>query len=204
MKTKHFFIAVMATVVCAGMVACGSKKQSLQATTGQQAIEQDVCEKLQEEKPVERAVGIGEHFREATARNIAEAQARAQFARAISAKIKASTSEDAGGHSLYSGDNTSGNSVQDQIAKNNDFVQSIANEVVNNMVAIKTSKYILPNKQYKVYVCLEYQNGVAALATDIAKRVEQKISDEQKLKMNFEFEQYRKRIEEELEKYEQR
>jgi hypothetical protein len=41
---------------------------------------------------------------------------------------------------------------------------------------------------------------VAELATAITKRVEQKISDEQKLKMNFEFEQYRKRIEEELEK----
>jgi hypothetical protein len=200
MKTKHFFIAVIAMAVCAGLIACGSKKQSLQATTGQQAIEQDVCEKMQEEKPVERVVGIGEHFKEATARNVAEVQARAQFARAISSKIKASTAEDAGGHSLYAGDNTSGNSVQDQIAKINDFAQGIADEVVSNLVVIKTSKYILPNKQYKVYVCLEYQKGVAALATDIAKRVEQKISDEQKLKMNFEFEQYRKRIEEELEK----
>jgi hypothetical protein len=38
------------------------------------------------------------------------------------------------------------------------------------------------------------------MATDIAKKVEQRIPDEQKLKMNFEFEQYRKRIEAELEK----
>jgi hypothetical protein len=200
MKAKHFLITVTAVAASALITACGSNKQSLQGTTGQVAIEQDICEKMQEEKPIVRAVGVGEHFKEMTARNVAEAQARAQFVRMLASKIKTSTAQDAGGYSLYSGDNTSGNSVDDQMAKINDFAQSIANEVVANMVTIKTSKYILPNNQYKVYVCLEYQAGVSELAASIAKRVEQKISDEQKLKMNFEFEQYRKRIEEELEK----
>jgi hypothetical protein len=200
MKTKHFLIAVMAVTASVLMMACGSKKQALQATTGQVAIEQDVCEKLQEEKPAVRASGVGEHFKEMTARNIAEAQARGQFVRALEAKIKTSTAQDAGGYSLYAGDSTSGNSVDDQMAKANDFVQSIANDVAANMVLIKTSKYILPNKQYKVYVCLEYTEGVSAMAAKIATKVAQKIPDEEKLKMNFEFEQYRKRIEEELEK----
>ena len=38
------------------------------------------------------------------------------------------------------------------------------------------------------------------MAAKVATKVAQKIPDEEKLKMNFEFEQYRKRIEEELEK----
>jgi uncharacterized alkaline shock family protein YloU len=200
MKTKHFLVAVMALGASVMITACGSKKQALQTTTGQVAIEQDVCEKIQEEKPAVRAVGVGEHFKEMTARNIAEVQARGQFARMLGSKIKTSTAQDAGGYSLYSGDSTSGDSVDDQMAKANDFVQSITSEVAANMVLIKTSKYILPNKQYKVYVCLEYDGSVSKMATDIAKRVEQRIPDEEKLKMNFEFERYRKQIEEELEK----
>jgi hypothetical protein len=155
---------------------------------------------MQEEKPTLRAVGIGQHFKESTARNIAEAQARAQFARSLATKVKTSTSEEAVGYEVYSGDVATGNSVSDQGSKVNDFVDAVANEVVAGTVPIKISKYILPNKQYKVYVCLEYQKGVSELAAEVAKRVEQKIPDEQKLKMNFEFEQYRKRVEAELEK----
>jgi hypothetical protein len=200
MKTKHFFIAVMALTAAVMTTACGSKKQSLQSVTGQQAMEVDICQKMQEEKPAIRAYGVGEHFKEMTARNIAEAQARGQFARMLAAKMKTATTEHGGKAEEYSGDETSGNSVSDQMAKDNDFVQSIASEVVANMVTIKTSPYRLPNKQYKIYVCLEYQAGVSKMATDIAKRVEQSISDENKLKMNFEFERYRKQIEEELEK----
>jgi hypothetical protein len=200
MKKNYVKIAFVALVASGMMTACGSKKVSLESTTGQRAIEQDVCERIQEDKPLTRAVGIGEHFKEATARNVAEVQARAQFARAIAAKIKTSTAQDAGGYSQYSGDRTSGNSVDDQMAKINDFAQSIADEIVAGMVVIKTSKYILPNQQYKVYVCLEYQKGVAEMATAITKQVAQRISDDQKLRMNFEFEQYRKRIEEELAK----
>lgn len=193
-------MAVMAVGASVMITACGNKKQGLQATTGQVAIEQDVCEQLQEDKPAVRAVGVGEHFKEMTARNIAEAQARGQFVRMLESKIKTSTAQDAGGYSLYAGDSASGNSMDDQMAKANDFVQSIANDIAANMVLIKTSKYILPNKQYKVYVCLEYQEGVSAMAAKVATKIAQKIPDEEKLKMNFEFEQYRKRIEEELEK----
>jgi uncharacterized alkaline shock family protein YloU len=67
------------------------------------------------------------------------------------------------------------------------------------MVNIKTSKHTLPNKQFKVYVCLEYDKDLAEMAADIAKGVEQRISDEDKLKMTFEFEEYRKQVEAKLE-----
>jgi hypothetical protein len=200
MKRSCFLIATVAIAAGVTVTSCGGSKASLQSTTGQQAVEQDICEKLQEEKPTLRAVGIGQHFKESTARNIAEAQARAQFARSLASKIKASTSEDAGSYEVYSGDAAAGNSVSDQGAKSNDFVDAATEEVVVGAVPIKISKYILPNKQYKVYVCLEYQKGVSALAAEVARGVEQKIPDEQKLKMNFEFEQYRKRVEAALEK----
>jgi hypothetical protein len=137
-----------------------------------------------------------------TARNIAEMQARGQFARAIAAKIKTATGEEALGYNLYSGDSQSGNSVQDQGQKSNDMAQSVAEGVVANTVVIKTAKFKLPNQQFEYWVCLEYQQGVAEMATEIARKVEQRIPDDQKLKMNFEFEQFRKKVEGELEKME--
>ncbi|MDR0414156.1 MAG: hypothetical protein LBH84_01900 [Prevotellaceae bacterium] len=199
---KKIYLMAAAASIAASVVTtgCGGSKASLQSTTGQQAVEQDICEKMQEEKPVLRAVGIGQHFKESTARNIAEAQARAQFARALATAVTTATSEEAFDFSLYSGDSGTGNSVNDQGSKSNDLVESVAKEVVAGTVPIKISKYILPNKQYKVYVCLEYQKGVSALAAEVSRKVEQKIPDEQKLKMNFEFEQYRKRVQAELEK----
>jgi hypothetical protein len=135
-----------------------------------------------------------------SAKNLAEAQARGQFARAISAKIKTASGEESFGYNSYSGDLQSGNSVQDQGSKSNDFTLSVAEGVVANTVIIKTIKFKLPNQQYEYWVCLEYQKGVAEMATEIAKKVDQKISDEERLKMNFEFDQFRKKMEAELEK----
>ncbi|GHT39469.1 hypothetical protein AGMMS49965_05550 [Bacteroidia bacterium] len=190
-----------ATAVIAGVMitGCGSSKQVAQAK-GAKVVTSNICEELQEEAPVIRAVGKGSHFKEQTAKNIAETQARAQFARALASKIKTATSEDAVGYDIYSGDEASGNSASDQGAKSIGFAQSIASEVIRNAVVIKTHKELRPNNMYDIWVCLEYKAGVSEIAASVAKKVQQRIPDEEKMKMNFEFDQYRKRVEAELEK----
>ncbi|GHT43440.1 hypothetical protein AGMMS49965_17210 [Bacteroidia bacterium] len=201
MKKKFIFAA---TAVIAGVMitGCGSVKPVAQAK-GAQVLQSNVCQELQEASPSTRAVGQGTHFKEQTARNIAETQARAAFARALSSKIKTATSEETLGYDLYSGDGASGAAVSDQGAKQNDFAQSIANETISNTVVIKTYRELLPNNQYNVWVCLESQAGVADIAAKVAQKVQQRIPDEEKMKMNFEFDQYRKRVEAELEKNQQ-
>ena len=196
---KYFMIAVIALLTGVMFTNCRSGK-SLKKATGQELLQQDVCEKLQQEKPNKRAVGIGEHYKEMTARNVAEAQARAQFRRMISACITSATGEDVFAYGVYSSDQTTGRTVSDQGSRVDDLTLSIANGIVANTTTIKTSKYIMPDSQYKVYVCLEYNKSISELATEITKGVEQRISDEERMKMNFEFEQFRKRVEAELEK----
>jgi hypothetical protein len=202
MKKVTITIAMAVVAIAAGVaiIACGGTKQVAQAPPGATEQSENICERLQSEAPAKRATGKGTHFKEMTARNIAERQARAAFVRAISSVIKTSTSEDALGYDIYSGDATTGNAATDQGSKSNDFAQGVAEGIVANTVIIKTYKVLLANKQYEYWVCLEYQGDVAQLATTIAKKVEQKIPDEQKHKMNFEFEQYRKRVEAEFEK----
>jgi hypothetical protein len=202
MKTRMIFFTAVAVILGVMVAGCGSSK-SQSSVAGAKEIKQNACEEYQLASPATRAVGTGTHFKEATARNIAEVQARAQFARAIATAITASTSEEAMGYEQYSGEVKTGDKVTDQGSKVNDMAQGIAKETIANTVVVKTVKFLLPNNQYEVWVCLEYQAGVEALASNVAKKVQQRISDEDKMKMNFEFDQYRKRVEAELEKSQQ-
>jgi hypothetical protein len=199
MKKNYLKIAAMATCASVMVTACGGSKQiAVSSVTGEQEMKQNICQTMQEEKPEVRAYGEGTHFKLMTARNIAEAQARAQFARAIRSAATSGTREEAEGMEQYSGNKEQGESRTDQGAGSNDVVTSAANEVVANTVVIKTYQATLPNKQYKVAVCIEYREGVSALATAVAKKIEQQISDEDKLKMKFEFAKFRDDIEKQL------
>jgi hypothetical protein len=202
MKKMYLKIAVAAMSAAVAVTGCGGTK-AVSDSSGKKEIVKNACEELQELKPATRAVGKGTHFKEMTARNIAEAQGRAQFARALSAAVKSATDEQGYSFELYSGDAKTGGAVTDQGSKSNDLVSSVANEVVANTVVIKTSKFQLPNNQFEMWVCLEYQKSVAEMAAEVAKKVAQRIPDDQKMKMNFEFDRYRERIEKELEKNQQ-
>lgn len=191
-------ILFMSAISFFALTGCKTSK-NVSSSLGAVEIPQNICETLAQEKPATRAYGKGTHFNEMTAKNIAAAQARRDFANAIMAKIKTATSGDASSYEVYSGDSNSGNAESDQANKNNDSFLSIAEGIVSNTAIIKSVKFLLPNKQYEYWVCIEYLDGVSEMATKITKEVEQRISDEEKLKMNFEFEQFRKRMESELE-----
>ncbi|MDR1342698.1 MAG: hypothetical protein LBK18_05520 [Prevotellaceae bacterium] len=200
MKKNYLKIAVAATCASVMITACGGTKQiAVSDVTGEQEVKANICRTMQEEKPEIRAYGEGTHFKSMTARNVAEAQARAQFARAIKAAVETATREEGLGMEQYSGNMEQGSSGTDQGAGINDVVTSAANQVIANTVVIKTYEAVLPNKQYKVAVCIEYRAGVSALATAVAKKIEQQISDEDKLKMKFEFNKFRESVEKQLE-----
>jgi hypothetical protein len=199
MKTNRFFrLIAIATIIGATTVGCGTKATS--SKPGAKVIALNPVELLQEEAPALRTVGTGISFKEQTAKNMAEMQARAGFARAIESKIKAATSEENFSYETYSSDGTAGTNVKDEGAKQNEAILSIVDGIVRNTVVIKTYKELLADNQYQVWVCLEYQGDVAKMASEITKRIEKQIPEEERMKMNFEYEQFRKRVEEELAK----
>lgn len=59
-------------------------------------------------------------------------------------------------------------------------------------------KYNKKTRKYTVFVCLEYNGDIAKLSKEIANKVSQKISDEQRMKIDFELENFEKEIEKEL------
>lgn len=187
---------IIASVLATGMfTSCGGSKQTVtQGSPIMQeiAIENNECEELQIQKPDIRAVGEGISKRDSRATSLAEAQARAQFQRTLESIIKTSQGEEGVRHGGING--------SDEGEISNDNVLAIAQGVVKNLVIIKKSKFLRADGSYHVYVCLEYRGDRKALAEDITQKAKQQVSDDERLRNQYDFEKFRQRVEEELAK----
>ncbi|MBO5181560.1 MAG: hypothetical protein J6B92_06705 [Paraprevotella sp.] len=192
------FIAMTAFAVSTLLFsACGTSKVNAQSPVNSaigQKVELDPVMEYAEQNPAIRDFGIGQHFKEATAKNIAAAQARGAYASAIRSAIIAACEESNIDLTQYAGDDESGKVAIDQSSMGGDLVRSIAAEIVNNTHPVKSSKFILPNKQWKYYVCIEYMENAEQLAKDIEKKLEEKISPEDRVKLEERHEKFRQSI----------
>ena len=198
MKNLKIFGVFVFGVLILG--SCGSSKTVPMTGPTKVKLALDECQELAQQKPAIRAWGEGINFGLSEATEYAELSARSKFARAIASAVKTAQSTDNASYRKSSSDGQNGSTVRDEGAKQNSMSISIAEEVVKNAVIIKTSQYQQIDGSYQVFVCLEYQAGVGQLAKDLTKKVDQQISNEERMKMNFEFEKFRQRVEEELNK----
>lgn len=187
---------IAVSVLTAGMfTSCGGSKQAVTQSSPimqEMALESNECEELQYQKPDVRAVGEGVSKRDSRATALAEAQARAQFQRTIESLVKTTQGEEGVRHGGVAGN--------DEGEISNDMVLAIAEGVVKNMVIIKKSKFMRADGSYHVYVCLEYRGDRKALASDITQKAKQQVSDDERLKNQYDFEKFRQRVEDELAK----
>lgn len=192
---KSYVVAAMAAAMM--LVSCGTTKQAptsaLRSSIGE-TLPEEPCITIAEQAPSIRKYGNGQHFKESTARNLAEAQARASFARSIAAAITTATEEIGVSLEKYAGDNDGGRAVSDQSGEGNDYVMSIAKEIVKNTHPIKTSRYLKSNNQYNIYVCLEYMGSENQMAEEIEKVLKDKISPEDRAKLEKRHDDFRKRV----------
>ena len=199
---KNFMFCAVATVL---LSACGSSKSAQNvapAASGSSSygteIQLNDCQRLAEEMPATRAVGDGVSYKLSTAKNYAELQARAALARAIATKITAATQQSGLSWEKFAGDLEKGGAAVDEGTKSDDSAFGIAKETVTNAVVIKTNQYMQPNRQYHVFVCVEYQGGAESLAQDITEKIGQQVPDEERLKMEYNFKKFQEKIEKEL------
>lgn len=192
---KKFFVLAI-TVTAMLFASCGTQKQAsssaLRSSIGD-ALPEEPCIALAEEAPLIRKYGNGQHFKESTARNLAENQARASFARSIAAAVKTATEEIGVSLDKYAGDDTDGHSVSDQSGEGNDFIMSIASEIVKNTHPIKTTRYLKSNNQYNIYVCLEYMGTENQMTEQIEDSLKDKISPEDRAKLEKRHNDFRQR-----------
>lgn len=146
-------------------------------------------------KPGTRAAGKGVSSREYVAVQVARAQARAAFAEAISSAVNSALKISGFDVSQYAGDDEEGHEVSDGAEKTNTMIKSVSKQVIENTQVVKTNKfYNKKTRKYTVFVCLEYNGDIAKLSKEIANKVSQKISDEQRMKIDFELENFEKEL----------
>lgn len=192
-------IAISAAAFSAFLfTACGTSKVQAPSSNASSAlgqrIELDPAQEYAEMNPALRDVGVGQHFKEATAKNLAAAQARGAYASTLQAAIIAASEETSVDLTQYAGDDETGKTASDQSSESGDFVRSIAAEIVKNTHPIKSSKYLLPNKQWKYYVCIEYIGNAEQLAEDVEKKLKEKIAPQQRAKLEQRHEKFRQSI----------
>ena len=77
--------------------------------------------------------------------------------------------------------------------------------LVKNTSVINSDKILLPDGRYEVYVCIEYRGEISNMMNEMLSatknRIPQQISDEDKLKIQFELERFKESMEEEFERY---
>lgn len=195
MRTLSHLAAVSLAVIL--IASCGTSKKAT-SQYGRQ-LEMTESQELAYESPSTRAWGdaVGYNLSQATA--YAEGQARAKMARAISSVITTATEESNLTWEQYASNGDRGAIAIDEGGKRTSSTLQIAQEAVAGAVTIHTDQYIQSNDQYHVFVCLEYQGDIAAKAADITDRIKQQVSDEDRQKMEEEFQEFEQKVQKELE-----
>lgn len=205
---KRIIILTLTAIMMVGAVSsCSSKKN---VTTSQSLNEEEIevrkskSQTLAEEKPILRDFGEGTNFNQSFAKQFAETQARASFSRKMQSLIRGAAQEAVTGVTSAHSDGVNASIGTDAGFTSDAFVQQISENVLSSVVVINTDTFKKKDGQYHVYVCVEYMGDVAKLASQMTnqakKQVEQQVSDEEKQKIQFDQEKFRKSIEDQFKK----
>lgn len=203
---KNMFIVATIIVAAMGFTACSSSKAVNKTTKALHQKEVEVqmtkSEELAFEKPATRDFGDGTNFNLSFAKTFAEGQARAAFQRKVEALVQTASEE---ALTAYQQANTNGvesSIVSDQDIKSGAFAKQLAEGVLKNTAVIHTDKFKKADGQYHVYVCIEYRGDVNDMVENMVaaaqKRIPQQVSDEDRIKIQFEIEQFKKKLEEDF------
>ncbi|MBR2631628.1 MAG: hypothetical protein Q4F47_02915 [Bacteroidaceae bacterium] len=192
---KFTFLAAL--TFAALLSSCGGSKQTvyapIAATTPVNnnqipqnvAVASEPCDDYAFEAPAKRASGVGTHFKEATATNLAQLNARANLAKALQQCVETATKNYADAKELFSADEASSAYVTDQSVGADDREAGWAKELIKGAPVVKKTRYKTPNNQWEIHVCVEYQESVAEMAAEITKVFNEKLTQEQKARIDF-------------------
>lgn len=209
---KKLFFTISVVFACT-LCSCGGSKQMVYvpvaATTPVNnnqvpqnvAVASEPCDDYAFEAPSKRASGVGTHFKEATATNLAQLNARANLARALQQCVETATKNYTDAKELFSADEASSAYVTDQSAGAGDREAGWAKELIKGAPIVKKTRYKTPNNQWEIHVCVEYQESVAAMAAKIAKVFNEKLTQEQKTRIDFNEQKFQQEMKEAMGDY---
>lgn len=190
---------IAATTMAALLVAsCGTSKKA--SNQYGKEVELTESQELVYESPSTRAWGEGTSYSLSEATAYAEGQARAKMARALSSAITTATEESNLAWEQYASNGDKGAIAIDEGGKRTSSTMQVAQEAIAGATAIHSDQYVQDNGQYHVFVCLEYRGDVGTKAADITNKVKQQVPDEERVKMEYQFQQFEEKVQEELDR----
>ena len=186
MKKNHFKFALVAIIAGFIVSSCGSTKtaktpEQKAATIHGVKLEKEECEQLAwRERKNWLESGNGVSAKESFARNIAELNAKARLARQLEEQI----------NSLIRTFNQqyAAGKAQDLVGKDTEIAEGYADQLLSNVKVVCSNTYVKEDGSYNVYVCVE-------MGEESLSRIHQKLTDDQKLSIDFAEYQFKKEME---------
>ena len=195
MKTNYLKLALVAIVAGALFSACGSAKtaktpeQKAAANRGVK-LEKEECEELaMRESKNWRASGNGVSAKESFARNLAELDAKARLARQLEEQINSLIRAFNQQHAAAG--------AQDLVGKDTGITEGYADQLLSSVKTICSNTYAKEDGSYNVYVCVE-------MGEESLSRIHKKLTDDQKLSIDFAEHQFKQDMEKAKEDYRSR
>jgi hypothetical protein len=186
MKRNYLKFAVMAIIAGVIVSSCGSSKtaktpeQKAAANRGVK-LEKEECEELaMQESKSWRASGNGTSPKESFARNIAELDAKARLARQLEEQINSLIR-------TFNQQHEAGR-TQDLTGKATGIAEGYADQLLSNVKTICSNTYVKEDGSYNVYVCVE-------MGEESLSRIHKKLTDDQKLSIDFAEHQFKQEME---------
>jgi hypothetical protein len=186
MKTKHFFIAVMAMFAGVTITGCGGAKSAQSAST--EVTVPLSGKEFQTDKDFFRASQSGKSPDLATAKKIALQNAKTELAGNIQSLIKAVTEN-------YTNQRTVGDK-QEFENKFEENARAVINQTLNDVKIIGEKVFKEKDGKYTYYVAIEMSKE------PVVNKVADRISKDAKLQLDFDKHQFQKVFDEEMEKFE--
>ncbi len=199
---KHVAFCSLFGLSISFMVSCSSSKSTQNSTKSQiiqdVAVAAEPCDEYAMADPIRRASGNGVHFKEVTATNLAQLNARANLARALQSMIETATGNYADSNDMFTAEEAESASITDQSAKVKDWEKGVAKEIVKGAPIVKKSRYRTANNQWNIYVCVELKTSIAEIAAQVTRAFEEAFSPEQKARISFDACKFEESIKEEF------
>jgi hypothetical protein len=195
MKRNYLKFALVAIVAGVIVASCGSSKkartpeQKAASERGEQRDKEECQQLALQEGKNWRASGNGVSSNEDFAISIAELNAKTRLARRLEEEINALISSFNQRH--VSGEKSS------EVGKASSISVGYADQLLSNVKTICSNTYVKEDGSYNVYVCVE-------MGEETLSRIHKKLTDDQKLSIDFAEYQFKQEMEKAKEDYRHR
>lgn len=187
---KQVFILGLGMLMAAGLSSCGSSEKMVSAKSQGEVLIEVYCtgSEYQSNKKNFRASAIGESMDQMVSKKKAGTNARAELATLIASTIKGTIDNYINSTEL--------NNVEQVEERYEGLTREVINQQLNNIKVICEKQTRTSENKYKTYIALEMS------AEDLEKAISEKLSQDEKLKVDYDYNKFKETYEAEMQKLE--